>query len=87
MLDLMNKNERRGVAVLSSQEMRRLKHANYDLGVDVYFMKNYIKSMDILVEHMENEHDKEALTMMVKTMNEYINDAIKKHEKIKDILR
>ena len=87
MLDLMNKNERRGVAVLSSQEMRILKHANYELGVDVYFMKNYIKSMDILVEHMENEHDKEALTMMVQTMKEHISDAIKKHEKIKDILR
>lgn len=87
MLDLMNRNERRGVAVLTSQEMRRLKHANYDLGIDVYFMKNYIKSMDILVEHMEDEHDKEALTMMVKTMKEYISDAIKKHEKIKDVLR
>ena len=87
MLDLMNRNERRGVAVLTSQEMRRLKHANYNLGVDVYFMKNYIKSMDILVEHMENEHDKEALTMMVKTMKEYIEKSIKEHEKISDILR
>lgn len=87
MLDLMNRNEKRGVAVLTSQEIRRLKHANFDIGTDVYFIKYHIESMELLVESMTNEHDKEALTLMIKRMKEHTNHAIKRHDKIDDILR